>query len=75
MNNCTLFTSESQKIVRTEKFEAQTSVVITYQVKVFTGNKFGAGTDANVHIIIFGEKDDTGKLIYLQHFIYSNPNR
>lgn len=32
----------------------------TYHVKVFTGDVFGAGTDANVFCILFGEKDNTG---------------
>lgn len=27
-----------------------------YEVYVFTGNKFGAGTDARVFITLFGEK-------------------
>lgn len=32
----------------------------TYHVHVYTGDKFGAGTDANVFITLFGEVDDTG---------------
>ncbi|XP_072269601.1 lipoxygenase homology domain-containing protein 1 [Pyxicephalus adspersus] len=32
----------------------------TYTVKVKTGDKKNAGTDANVFIILYGEKDDTG---------------
>ncbi|XP_059845764.1 lipoxygenase homology domain-containing protein 1 [Hypanus sabinus] len=32
----------------------------TYNVKIKTGEKKNAGTDANVFIILFGEKDDTG---------------
>ena len=68
--NCKLFIAESQKIVCMDKLGAQTSVVITYRVMVFTGNKFGAGTDANVHIIIFGAKDDTGsRYVYYILFI------
>jgi len=31
-----------------------------YHVFVRTGNKMGAGTDANVYIILYGEIDDTG---------------
>ena len=34
----------------------------SYHVGVKTGDVRGAGTDANVYIIIFGEKADTGKL-------------
>ena len=32
-----------------------------YSVHVYTGNKFNAGTDANVYITIFGENGDTGE--------------
>lgn len=32
----------------------------TYNVSVTTGDVKGAGTDANVHLILYGEKDDTG---------------
>ncbi|GCB79511.1 hypothetical protein scyTo_0020217, partial [Scyliorhinus torazame] len=32
----------------------------TYTVRVKTGEKKNAGTDANVFVILFGEKDDTG---------------
>ena len=35
----------------------------TYHVYVYTGDKFGAGTDANVYILLFGEEDDTGNII------------
>ncbi|XP_063398724.1 lipoxygenase homology domain-containing protein 1-like isoform X1 [Mytilus trossulus] len=34
----------------------------TYNVYVKTGDESGAGTDANVHIKIFGSKNDTGEL-------------
>ncbi len=34
---------------------------IEYQVKVFTGDVWGAGTDANVLINISGEYGDTGE--------------
>ena len=36
-------------------------LVKTYQVDVYTGDKFGCGTDANVYCTIFGDKGDTGK--------------
>ena len=39
-----------------------TAALQTYHVYVITGNKMGAGTDANVYIVLFGEHDDTGKL-------------
>ena len=32
----------------------------TYHVHVSTGDKFGAGTDANVYINLYGDEDDTG---------------
>lgn len=32
----------------------------TYTVKVKTGDKKNAGTDANVFITLYGSKDDTG---------------
>ena len=34
--------------------------VCAYEVSVYTGSKFGSGTDANVHIEIHGERGDTG---------------
>jgi hypothetical protein len=34
--------------------------VLKYTVEVYTGNKTGAGTDANVFLTIFGEYGDTG---------------
>ncbi|XP_076859680.1 lipoxygenase homology domain-containing protein 1 [Brachyhypopomus gauderio] len=34
---------------------------IEYEVNVFTGNMWGAGTDSNVYITIYGEKGDTGE--------------
>ncbi|ELT98105.1 hypothetical protein CAPTEDRAFT_225952 [Capitella teleta] len=35
--------------------------VIAYQIEVFTADKTGAGTDANVYVQLFGERGDTGK--------------
>ena len=32
----------------------------TYHVYVYTGDKSGAGTDADVYIQLFGDQDDTG---------------
>jgi lipoxygenase homology domain-containing protein 1 len=34
--------------------------VVKYNIDIYTGNKSGAGTDANVFINIFGEIGDTG---------------
>ena len=33
----------------------------TYNVNVFTGDIRGAGTDANVFVILHGDSDDTGR--------------
>lgn len=33
----------------------------SYEVHVFTGTMFGAGTDANVYINVYGETGDTGE--------------
>ncbi|XP_075875519.1 lipoxygenase homology domain-containing protein 1 [Nelusetta ayraudi] len=38
----------------------QKSMSTTYTVKIKTGEKKSAGTDANVFIVLFGENDDTG---------------
>ncbi|KAK1884574.1 Lipoxygenase like domain containing protein 1, partial [Dissostichus eleginoides] len=35
--------------------------VNSYEVHVFTGTMFGAGTDANVYVNIYGETGDTGE--------------
>jgi hypothetical protein len=34
---------------------------VTYVAHVFTGDKSGAGTDANVFLTIYGEKGDSGE--------------
>ena len=36
------------------------AAMTTYHVYVYTGDKFGAGTDADVYIQLFGVEDDTG---------------
>lgn len=35
--------------------------VNSYDVHVFTGTMWGAGTDANVYITVYGEIGDTGE--------------
>ena len=35
--------------------------MITYQVEVCTGNLPDAGTDADVHLMLVGERGDTGQ--------------
>ena len=42
-----------------------------YHVTVVTGNKTGAGTDSDVFLQMFGEKDDSGRLPLL---LLSNPD-
>lgn len=36
-------------------------IVNSYEVHVFTGTMWGAGTDANVYITVYGEIGDTGE--------------
>ncbi|CAL1540467.1 unnamed protein product [Lymnaea stagnalis] len=38
------------------------AALTTYNVKVYTGDKWGAGTDANVYIILFGDKDHSNRM-------------
>lgn len=41
-------------------FKCSAARMNTYEVSVVTGDVRGAGTNANVYIILFGEEDDTG---------------
>lgn len=41
-------------------FLFNTAMSTTYTLRVKTGDKKYAGTDANVFIILYGAKDDTG---------------
>ena len=34
----------------------------SYEISVITGDVSGAGTDANVYILLFGEKGETGRI-------------
>ena len=36
--------------------------VKNYQVEIFTGSEFGAGTDANVFIQLFGDEGETARV-------------
>jgi hypothetical protein len=38
-------------------------VVVPYEIKVYTSNISGAGTDANVHIEIYGQDKTTGEVM------------
>ncbi|NXM10795.1 LOXH1 protein, partial [Ploceus nigricollis] len=44
-----------------------------YTIKVYTGDKRGAGTDANVHIILYGNKDKSGVFQLSQSLEHQNP--
>ena len=54
----------------------------TYVIKVITGTESGSGTNANVHIIIFGDQEDTGSSIisattsrlFMMHFFLFRSN-
>jgi hypothetical protein len=37
---------------------------ISYEIKVYTSNIFNGGTDANVHIEIYGIEKTTGKVLF-----------
>jgi len=37
---------------------------LEYAVNVCTGDKYGAGTDSNVFVIIYGENGDSGEINY-----------
>ncbi|XP_050409617.1 lipoxygenase homology domain-containing protein 1 [Patella vulgata] len=52
---------DSQAIYKEIALE-QKAAMTTYHVTVETGKQWGAGTDANVYIMLFGEIDDTGKM-------------
>ena len=35
---------------------------VVYKVTVITGDKWGAGTDANVHLVLFGDAGESDEL-------------
>ncbi|XP_075776815.1 oxygen-regulated protein 1 isoform X2 [Pelodiscus sinensis] len=41
------------------KEKRPSEILAEYIIKVYTGDKKGAGTDANVHVILFGDKDSS----------------
>ncbi|XP_046574357.1 fatty acid synthase-like isoform X2 [Haliotis rubra] len=49
-------------IVDLPEIVCRTSATVTYTVKVTTGSKFGAGTDANVFIDLQGDLQKSGKI-------------
>ena len=44
-----------------------------YTIKVYTGDKRGAGTDANVHIILFGTEDKSEVFQLSQSLEHQDP--
>ena len=56
---------EDGKIVRelaVNSEDVKSEPLVTYRVSVFTGDRRGAGTDANVKLIVFGEHGDSGSI-------------
>ncbi|XP_071410619.1 oxygen-regulated protein 1 isoform X4 [Pithys albifrons albifrons] len=53
--------------------ESQAGDVTEYTVKVYTGDKRGAGTDAKVHIILFGNEDKSEVFQLSQSLDHQNP--
>ncbi|NXY29497.1 LOXH1 protein, partial [Pomatorhinus ruficollis] len=52
---------------------SQVKKLTEYTIKVYTGDKRGAGTDANVHIILFGNEDKS-EVFQLTHSLdHQNP--
>lgn len=52
---------------------SQVKNLTEYTIKVYTGDKRGAGTDANVHIILFGNEDKSEVFQLSQSLEHQNP--
>lgn len=52
---------------------SQAGNLTEYTIKVYTGDKRGAGTDANVHIILFGNEDKSEVFQLSQSLEHQNP--
>ncbi|NWT00658.1 LOXH1 protein, partial [Mionectes macconnelli] len=52
---------------------SQARNVTEYTIKVYTGDKRGAGTDANVHIVLFGNEDKSEVFQLSQSLEHQNP--
>lgn len=52
---------------------SQVKKLTEYTIKVYTGDKRGAGTDANVHIILFGNEDKSEVFQLAQSLERQNP--
>ncbi|NXD75148.1 LOXH1 protein, partial [Halcyon senegalensis] len=53
--------------------ESQARNLTEYTIKVYTGDKRGAGTDANVHIILFGNEDKSEVFQLSQSLEHQDP--
>ncbi|XP_074659812.1 lipoxygenase homology domain-containing protein 1-like [Tubulanus polymorphus] len=63
---------KDKKAVRNEIALETKAAMQTYHVYVTTGDKWGAGTDANVFIYLFGELDTTGQVFLKSSKTYNN---
>ena len=57
------------------QFQVDNSLLFSatsYHIHVKTGDVSSAGTDANVYLIIYGAKGDTGQLMLRQSSSYKN---
>ncbi|XP_029868281.2 oxygen-regulated protein 1 [Aquila chrysaetos chrysaetos] len=52
---------------------SQAGNLTEYTIKVYTGDKRGAGTDANVHVILFGNEDKSEVFQLSQSLEHQNP--
>ncbi|XP_036363166.1 lipoxygenase homology domain-containing protein 1-like isoform X1 [Octopus sinensis] len=48
------------------------ALTTTYHVKVHTADRWGAGTDANVYVILYGHLDNSGKILLKSSITNSN---
>lgn len=55
------------------KDRSQARTLTEYTIKVYTGDKRGAGTDANVHIILFGNEDKSEVFQLSQSLEHQDP--
>jgi len=49
-----------QDLVASDKDGNPSLPLVPYKIEVTTGDRRGAGTDANVHIVLYGTNDDSG---------------
>uniref|UniRef100_A0A8C6Y609 Lipoxygenase homology PLAT domains 1 n=1 Tax=Naja naja TaxID=35670 RepID=A0A8C6Y609_NAJNA len=59
---------ECAKVIESFASKARSLVPVKYEVIVVTGSQKGSGTDANVHITVFGVNGDSGKRRLKQKF-------